>query len=302
MFVYFRCPTGVFRIIKRTIQSAGDDNCEGLAAELAFCFLLALFPALIFVVAFVGLLPVQGAIPPLLAKLSRFAPHDVMDIVNRQLIEVTSGGSGSLLTLGMIGTVWSSSAAVSAIIGALNRIHKIRESRPWWQVKMRAILLTIGLIVFSLLSAILIWLGPIIANWLDARLHLGALAISVWQVGRWAGAIFLAALGIGILYNFGPDAETRWVWLTPGSLLAIILWIGSSLGFKLYLAYFGSYNATYGTIGGIIILLLWFYISSLSILLGAELNAKIDEALVEKLRITQMEGTRKRIGAALEMN
>jgi len=301
MVAYFRNPTSIFDIIKRTIQGTIDDDCFGLAAELAYYFFLALFPALIFGVALLGFLPISGVVPQLLNKLSSIAPHDVVNIIGAQLKQLTTGGGNTgLLTLGMLGAIWSSSSAVAAIIDTLNRVYEIKESRPWWRVRLRAIALTIGLIAFFLLAMLLILAGPVIANRLDTTLHLGATVITIWHIIRWVGAFSLAVLAVDIVYNFGPDADTKWVWITPGSLFATILWIASSIGFRLYIAYFGNFNATYGAIGGIIVLLLWFYISGLSILLGAELDSKIDEAVIEKRHIPISSGSRRRIGAALE--
>jgi len=301
MVGYFRLPVSIFQIAKRTIRGMIDDDCAGLAAELAYYFFLALFPALIFAVALFGFLPVSGLVQQLVNKLNTVVPHDVADVIGRQLTHLTdSGGNTSLLTLGMLGTIWSSSAAVASIIDTLNRVYEIKESRAWWRVKLRAIILTIGLIIFFLVAMLLVLAGPIVANWLDSTLHLGSTVIRIWQVVRWIGAFFLAVLAIDIVYYFGPDAETKWVWITPGSLVAIVLWIISSIGFRLYLASFGSYNATYGALGGIIVLLLWFYISGLSILIGAELDSTIDQAVIQKRQILWHEGERRRIGAALE--
>lgn len=299
MFCYFRFPVGWFEILKRTVRGAIDDDCLGLAAQLAFFFFLALFPALIFGVALLGFLPIESAIPSMLDRLASFAPGQVVAIVERQLRYLTADGSPKLLTIGMIGAVWSSSAAVMSIIEALNKVYEIKESRPWWRVRILSILLTLGLIVSFLIALALVMIGPQVARFLDARLHLGAALITAWNLFGWIGAFLLAAFAVDIIYRFGPDAETRWVWVTPGSLLATVLWIASSLGFKTYVAHSGAYNVTYGAIGGVIVLMLWFYISGLSILIGAEVDAKIDEAFVEKRNIIH-KGGRKKIGAALE--
>ncbi|NLT65770.1 MAG: YihY/virulence factor BrkB family protein [Acidobacteria bacterium] len=300
MFTYFRLPVGPFRLAKSTARGIMEDDCDVLAAALAFYFFLSLFPALIFGVALLGFLPIQGSIQPMLDRLSQVAPKEVVTIIEGQLRQVMQGGgSRGLLTFGMIATIWSSSSALVAIIDTLNKVYGIEESRPWWKVRGLAILLTIGITLFTLLALTLVLVGPVVANWLDTALEAGSTFIIAWQVFRWAAAFLLASIGIGIVYNFGPDAETKWVWLTPGSLLATTLWILGSLGFSIYVAYFGNYNATYGTIGGIIVLLLWFYISGFSILAGAELDSKIDEAVIEKKQLPR--GTmRRRIGAALE--
>lgn len=299
MFCYFRFPVSWFQILKRAFRGAIADDCLGLAAQLAFFFFLALFPALIFGVALLGYLPIESAVPSMLDRLASFAPGQVVSIVERQLRHLTSDGSPKLLTLGMIGAIWSSSAAVMSIIEALNRVYEIKESRPWWRVRLLSILLTFGLIVSFLIALALVMVGPQIAGFLDARLHLGSALITLWNLFRWLGAFLLAAFAVDIIYRFGPDAETRWVWVTPGSLLATTLWIASSLGFKTYVSHSGAYNATYGAIGGAIVMMLWFYISGLSILMGAEVDATIDEAVMEKHNLPHRRG-RKKIGAALE--
>lgn len=301
MLCYFRLPIGLYELIKRTVNDIIDDDCAGLAAELAFYFFLALFPALIFGVALLGFLPVESAIKPMLERLASVAPREVVTIIENQLKQITAGGGNAkLLTFGMLATLWSTSSAVVAIIATINKVYEIKESRPWWQVRINSILLTVGLTLFFFGALALVLIGPVVANWLDSTLHLGTTFIVAWQVARWIGAFFLAAIGVAIIYNFGPDAQTRWVWITPGSLLATVLWIIGSLGFRLYLAYFGNYNATYGTIAGIIVLMLWFYISGFSILAGAQLDSKIDEAVIEKRKIPYPETGRRRIGAALE--
>ena len=182
----------------------------------------------------------------------------------------------------------------------MNKVYEIKESRPWWKLRLISIIITVGLIAFFLIAALLIFAGPAVAKWIDSTLHLGTAAVTTWNISRWVAAFLLAVLAVDIVYNFGPDADTKWVWITPGSLLATCLWIASSIGFRVYISYFGNYNATYGAIGGIIVLLLWFYISGLSILIGAELDSKIDEAVVETRRIPLPSGRRRRIGAALE--
>jgi membrane protein len=301
MFAYFRIPVSWAEISKRTFNGVVDDDCMGLAAELAFYFFLAVFPALIFGFALLGFLPMQSAIQPVLDRLSQVAPPDVASIIEGQIKQLTAnGGSTRLLTLGMLGAIWSSSSAIKAIMDTLNKVYEIKESRPWWKVRLIAIVLTIGIIVSFLISLAFVLVGPVVANWLDSSLRLGATAITLWHICVFIAAFFLAVLGVDTIYRFGPDAETRWVWITPGSLWATILWIACSVGFRVYVAHFGSYNAIYGAIGGIIVLMLWFYISGLSILVGAELDSKIDCAIIEKRGVPRRVGPRRKIGTALE--
>lgn len=178
----------------------------------------------------------------------------------------------------MLGTIWSTSAGVTAIIDTLNQAYDIRESRPWWNVRLTAIGLTLGLAVFIIAAMVLVVAGPALADRAAAWVHAGPAMALTWKTIQWPVIFGLTSLAITILYYYAPDAEQEWVWITPGSILAAILWLLVSLAFKFYVANFGSYNATYGAIGGVIVLMLWFYLSGLAVLVGAELNAEIEHA------------------------
>ena len=301
MFAYFRAPIGWIEIIQRTVRETIDDGCFGLAAQLAFYFVLGLFPALIFLIALIGFIPVRPAIDEALEGLSRLAPSDVAAIVERQLKAIAEGRNGGLLTIGILGAVWSSSAAMTAIISALNRAYDIEEWRPWWKRRLIAVLLTLGLAAFILLSFGLIMAGPITARALAGWFGAGEGLVAVWGFAQWPLSILLIVLAIDLVYYFAPNADTEWVWITPGSLLATGLWVASSLGFKLYVGQVASFGATYGAIGGMIVLLLWLYASGLSILVGAEMNAVIDAALPYGDSAPRHgPGERKKIGPAAE--
>lgn len=159
MSAYFRAPLRWSEIFARTLRETRDDGCLGLAAQLAFYFVLGLFPALIFLIALIGFIPVEPAIDDVLGGLGRFAPPEVVAIVERQLTDIAGGQQGGLLTLGILGAIWSSSAAMTAIIGALNRAYDIEEWRSWWKMRLIAVMLTLGLAAFILLSLALIMIG-----------------------------------------------------------------------------------------------------------------------------------------------
>lgn len=165
-----------------------------------------------------------------------------------------------------------------AVISAMNRAYDIEESRPWWRVRLTAILLTVALSLFVIVAFALIVAGPQLADFAGKHLGLGRVWVGTWKIVQWPLALALVAVGIGLIYYFAPDAEQVWVWITPGSLAAICLWLLGSLGFRFYAANFGHYEAIYGALGGIIVLLLWFYMSGLCIVLGAEMNAEIEHA------------------------
>ena len=275
MLYRLRLPIGWKELVARTAREVRADNCLNLAAQLAFYFFLALFPALLFLVALISFLPVNGLLDGITSMLARIAPGDVIEIVQDQILKIAHDKNGSLLTLGMLGTIWSMSSGLDAIISTLNEAYDIEEGRPWWQVKATAIGLTLSLAAFIVISMALLIVGPtLIAAWFN----LGPAFTMVWNVARWPIVFALTAFGIAIIYYYAPDTEQEWIWITPGSVLATFLWIATSVGFKFYVTNFSSYNATYGAIGGVIVLMLWFYVSSLAVLIGAELNAEIEHA------------------------
>ena len=273
-----RIPIGWKDLAKRTAGEVMADNCLGLAAQLAYYFFLALFPALLFLVALISFIPIANLLETITAALARVAPGEALAIVQDQVLKIANGENGGLLTLGMLGTIWSTSAGVTAIIDTLNQAYDIRESRPWWKVRLTAIGLTLGLAVFIIAAMVLVVAGPALADRAAAWIHAGPAMAMTWKIIQWPVIFALVSLAIAILYYFAPDAEQEWVWITPGSIFAAILWLLVSLGFKFYVANFGSYNATYGAIGGVIVLMLWFYLSGLAVLVGAELNAEIEHA------------------------
>ncbi len=274
----FRVPLSWTELATRTYREMMADNCFGLAAELAYYFFLALFPALLFLVAIISFVPVQGLLDSITGMLSRVAPYEAIKLIQDQILKIAGDKNGGLLTLGMIGTIWSTSSGVNAIIDTLNQAYDIQEGRPWWKVKATALALTIALAAFVVIAFVLILVGPTLAEKVANWFHLGPAFEWTWKIVQWPVVFALVALAVAIVFYFAPDAEQQWVWITPGSVVATVLWILVSLGFKLYVAKFGSYNATYGTIGGIIVLLTWLYVSALAILAGAELNAEIEHA------------------------
>jgi membrane protein len=186
--------------------------------------------------------------------------------------------SSAAFWVGPRGAIWSSSAALVAIVSSLNRAYDIEESRPWWKVRLTAVGLTIALALLVLTSFTLVVAGPTIAEHLASSFWAGAVFEWSWKILQWPVAFFLVSMAVGLVYYFAPDAEQDWTWITPGAVIGTLLWMVISLAFRYYVTNFTDYNATYGAVGGVIVLLLWFYISGLAILVGAELNAEIERA------------------------
>ena len=297
MFAPFHVPLPWGELIKRTVKDASEDDCLGLAAQLAYYLFLALFPAVLFLLALTSLLPVAGFIDDVIAALRPIAPAEILGFLDDQLHRVANADSGGILTIGILGALWSSSAAVVAIIGSLNRAYDIEEGRPWWKVRLVAIGLTVALALMVLLSFGLILAGPRVADYLAASAGLGGVFEWTWKILQWPLAFLLVSTAVGLVYYFAPDADQDWVWITPGAVVATSLWVLASLAFKFYVANFTNYNASYGVVGGVIVLLLWFYISGLAVLVGAELNAEIEHASPHgKAAGEKVLGQRRKIG------
>jgi membrane protein len=300
MLAYLKVPLSWAEILRRTFREAFlEDNCLGMAAQLAYYFFFALFPALLMLIAIASYFPYGELVDTMFKTLSGVAPPEALTIMTDQLRKISSGEQGGLLTLGFLATIWSSSAAMTAIIDTLNNAYDIQEGRPWWKVRLTAILLTIGVAVFILVSFVLVVAGPTLAEKVADWWYLGPAFEWTWKVLQWPLVFALVSGALAIVYYFAPDAEQDWVWLTPGSICATFLWLMASLGFKYYVANFGNYTATYGAIGGVMILMLWFYISGLVLLLGAEMNAEIEHASpYGKDEGEKVPGQKRRLGPA----
>ena len=297
MFTTFQLPITWAELFKRTFREFSADNCTGLAAQLAYYLLLALAPAIAFLLGLTSFLPGE-TIQNLVATAGAFLPRDIIDILKGQLQNIAQGQHGGIAIVGLLLALWSSSAAVVAMTDALNRAYDIEEGRPWWKVRLTAILLTLGLAAFVIVAFGLVLLGPTLAEWLAAHLGLGAVFEWTWKILQWPLVIGLVAVALALLNYFGPDAEQEWSWITPGALVATLLWLAASLAFKVYVTNFADYNETYGSLGGAVVLMLWFYISSMAILVGAEMNAEIEHASPHgKDAGEKVPGEKKKLGA-----
>jgi len=283
----------------RTWKEIWADDLLNLAAQQAYYFFFALFPALLTIISFASFFPIENLAGQIVSVLGRFAPPEVITIIKEQIYKISQSGQGGILTFAFLLTLWSSSGALVSIISTLNTAYDITEGRALWKVRLTALGLTIGMAFFILLSMALVLVGPTFAEHLANTMHLGAAFKWTWWILQWPVIFALVATAIGLVYYFAPDAVQEWVWITPGSILATILWVIVSLGLKLYIAYFGNYNETYGTLGGFIVLLTWFYLSGLAILIGAELNAEIEHASPYGKDVGEkVPGEKKKIGPA----
>jgi membrane protein len=298
MFRTFQIPLSWTELIKRTIGQISKDNVLGLAAQLSFYLLLALVPAILFLVALTSFFP-GHMVEQLIAQLAGVAPPAMVDLLRAQLESIAEREQGGLLTFGVLMALWSSSAAIVGAIDAMNRVYDIEEGRPWWKVRLTAISLTLALAALVIISMGLVIAGPVLAEWMAAHFGLGPVFEWSWKIVQWPLVVALITVGLGLLNYYGPDAEQDWQWITPGTVLATFLWLIASLAFRLYVTNFADYNATYGALGGVIVLMLWFYISGVAVLVGSEMNAEIEHASPHgKDAGEKVPGQKRKLGAA----
>ena len=268
-------------LVRRVIAEVQDDNCAGYAAALAYYFLFALFPFFLFLTALLGYLPIPNLMDQIMESLAQVMPEEALSLVQDNVGSLVSQQRGGLLSFGILAALWTSSSAITAISDALNHAYDVEEGRPFWKLRGMAILLTMSLSIFLILSIVLLMFGPQIGGWLADFVGLGRAFEIAWNILRWPVILVLVITAIAAIYYFAPDVEQSWKWITPGSVFAVVLWILVSLGFSYYVNNFGSYDETYGTIGAIIILLTWMYVSGFVILVGGEINAEIEHASAE---------------------
>ncbi len=263
---------------RRVVHEIQQDDSFGRAAQLAYYFLFALFPFFLVLTTLLGYLPVPNLLDRLMETLAEMLPGEALQLVQDNVRELVTNQRGGLLSLGILAALWTSSSAVTAIIDGLNRAYDVEEGRPFWKVRLMAILLTIGLSVFIIVSLILLTFGPQIGGWIADKVGLGSAFKLAWNILRWPVIVGLLIAAMALIYYVAPDVEQEWQWITPGSVVAVIGWLLASLGFSFYVNNFGSYNATYGSIGAVIVLLTWMYVSGFFILVGGEINAEIEHA------------------------
>lgn len=266
----------ITELAKRSWREMNDDNVWGRAAELAYYFLLALFPMLIFLISLVGFLP--DAQTAIFHALARVMPGDAMKLVSETINDVTSNRSGGLLSFGVLGALWAASGGVTAVMGTLNEAYDAKEERSFWKMRLIAIGLTIALALLVVGGVVLIMFGDKFSAWLAAQWGLGQSFARVWHAVDFVLGFALVFLGLQVIYYFGPNVKQAWQWVTPGAVFAVLSLLLTSLLFTLYLRFAPSYSATYGSLGAVIVLMLWLYLMGLVVLIGGEINSEIAHA------------------------
>jgi membrane protein len=268
--------------LKRTISEFKEDKLNHWAAALTYYAVLSLFPAVLVLVSLVGLFGDPERITKVLTDtVSQLGPSTAATTFQGPIAQLTSnrGGAGIMLVVSVIGALWAASGYVSAFADASNEIYEVEEGRPFWKLKPLQLAVTLVVILMAALVALaLVLSGPIVGA-LGGALGLSDTALTVWRYAKWPAMLVLVLVIFGVLYYSAPNAKPSGVrWVSAGAIVALLAWIVASIAFAIYASNFGSYNKTYGTLGGVVVFLLWLWLTNLAILLGAEFNAETERA------------------------
>jgi len=265
--------------LKRSFAEFSRDRCTTLAAALTYYSVLAIFPALLAVVSLVGLFgQAQQTTDLLLGVLRRITDESMVQVLRQPIEQLAqSDAAGFALVIGLAGAIWSASGYVSAFSQAMNTVYEIDEGRPFWKLRPMVLLLTVILLIIAVAIVLLLIVSGPIAEAIGEAVGLGEVAIAVWSIAKWPVIVILAVLALAILYYGSPNVkQPKFRWMSLGAFVALIVMAIASLGFFFYVINFGNYQKTYGSIAGVIILLLWLWIVNLSLLFGAEFDAEME--------------------------
>ncbi|MFF2861019.1 YihY/virulence factor BrkB family protein [Streptomyces rubiginosohelvolus] len=264
-------------VLRGTLKEFKDDELADRSAALTYYGVLALFPALLVLVSLLGIAG-ESATRQVLENLQKLAPGSARDIISDAVEQLQgNAGAGSFMAIaGLAVAVWSASGYVAAFIRTSNAVYDMPEGRPVWKVLPLRVALTVTLMVLACASALIVVFSGGIARQAGAALGIGDTALTIWSIAKWPVLVLLVVVMIAVLYWAAPNAKGRgFTWVTPGSFLALVIWLAASAGFAFYVANFASYNKTYGALAGVVVFLVWLWITNLAILLGLEFDAEM---------------------------
>ena len=269
---------------RRVWNEVQHDYVVDIASALAYNFLFSLFPLLLFLVALLGFVANQGSqlTTLLYSSMGRVLPPGAGDLISKTMNAVVQGAGGGKMTVGIILGLYSASSGTAEMMTGLNMVYDIRDRRSWLRVRLLALVLTIAMAILSMVALAIVLFGGDLANHLANAGTIGPVANVVWRVVQWPAALFFVSLSFALVYYFGPDVEQHWYWVTPGSFIGVLLWLAISFILRGYLHFFNSYNRMYGSLGALILLLLWLYLTGLAFLVGGEINSEIEHAAAER--------------------
>jgi membrane protein len=258
------------------------DELLDRAAALSYYFVFALFPTLLFLATLLGMFPGRDLMDRLLQTAQDVLPPDAASLLRRTLSEVQQGAGGRLLSVGVAAALWGASRGMVSIITTLNVVYGVTSRRPWWRRQLASIVLTVLFSILALGALLSIVFGERVGRAIAVWAGYGYVFTAVWDLLQWPVGLLFVLTGIDLVYHLAPAVRQRWYWLTPGSAFAGVAWTVMSLGLRAYVNQFANYNATYGSIGGVILLLLWLYLSGMALLIGGEINSEIARAAAER--------------------
>ena len=263
--------------IERIWQRINDHDVLGRAAQLSYYFLLALFPLLIFLVTLLGYFAAGGSQlrDSMLRYLATVMPYSAVTLVTSTLDEVTAAKGGGKLSFSLLAALWVASSGMGAISETLNIAFGVRETRSWWRVRLMSVLLTIALAILILTALAIVLYGGRIGDAIANVVGYGDTFRIVWRILQWPIMIGFLYLTFELIYYFAPNRLRKgWHWLSPGALTGVVLWLLISFALRIYLHFFNSYSVTYGSLGALIVLMLWFYLTGIAVLVGGEVNSE----------------------------
>lgn len=271
---------------KKVWKDFNDDEVTTRAASLAYYFLLAVFPALLLLLSMLGYFASVGTHlrESLFAALTRALPASAGELVSKTINEVIKANGAGKAIFGVLGALWAASSGVGAIMQCLNVAYDVKETRPWWKKPIISVGLTIGLSALIICALTLVLYGGQLAEMIASHVGFGKLFVMAWKIAQWPIALGFMFTAFSMIYYFAPNIKKpEWHWVTPGSALGVTVWLAASFGLRIYLHYFNSYSKSYGSLGAVIILLLWLYLTGIAIMLGGELNSVIahEDAIIE---------------------
>ena len=266
---------GLLELLKRSVRAFSADDMLTYAAALSYSALFALFPFLIFLITLLGFLNISEFFDWILEQAKAALPAESYRLVEDVITQVQGQPRGGLLSISIIVAIWGASSGIRSVMNALNVAYDVEESRPALRRYGLSVVYTLGLAVLLVASAGLMLTGPRGMEWVADQAGMGSLFVTLWTWLRWPVLAVFLLVTAGVIYALAPNHDQSFKLITPGAVLAVILWLVASIGFSFSVSSFANYSATYGSLGGIIVLLLYFYISSVVLLLGAEVNAQV---------------------------
>lgn len=265
-------------LFKRAVADFLRDDMPTYAAALAYHLFLALFPFLLFLLALLSFFDITSLFDAMLAQARQALPAEAMEQVEGVVGEISAERRGGLLSLGILGSIWIASTGMRAVMTGLNQAYNVEEDRPFLQRYGISLLYTLSFTVLVVVATAMMVIGPQLAAWAADHLGLETIVVEVWQWLRFPVALLFAMAAVSLVYYFAPNVEQRFHFATAGSVFAVVLWAITSVGFQFYVANFGRYSVTYGSIGAIIVLLLYIFLSGMILLFGGELNAELERS------------------------